>query len=159
MSKKLLNKIESFLKKKVKIDDRSDSGMTNFNLAIEELRSIFNDLANEKIVRDCDNWRGMDFVVVNKRTMEPFHFEPISKESTIERQLQLAVINAKIANDEIERLSRKLIEIQEFKNLKPEVIKVSAQDFNQIVKAINKPAKPNKKLKEAMRKHRDKFSK
>lgn len=152
MKKSLLLKIEKFLKNKVKVGDTSQKSKEEFNLAVNELHSILTELSETKFIRDCDGWKGFDTLIINKRQNEPFHFEPINNELSLAQKLQLATINAKIAIDQVESISRKISQEQN-----KQVITLSDKDFAAVEKEIANPRKPNKKLKKAFKEHKDKL--
>jgi hypothetical protein len=47
---------------------------------------------------------------------------------------------------------------KQFQELKTEPLYVSEEDFDKLLKAIENPPEPNKKLKEGMKKHKEKFA-
>lgn len=81
----------------------------------------------------------------------------------IELFFQLELAKAKVAH-----YSSKLVEnmeffktqkfAKEFQELKVQPLYVSEEEFDKLLKAIENPPEPNKKLKEGMKKHKEKFA-
>jgi hypothetical protein len=135
----------------------------------EKRRCIFtNEIADTRMIIPPDgmekhNWARQ--VPCSKKYLQSKKETTITNEEfkQIELFFQLELAKAKVAH-----YSNKLVEnmeffkaqkfAKEFEELKVQPLYVSEEEFDRLLKVIENPPEPNKKLKEGVKKHKEKFA-